>query len=132
MADSRRRTEEAATEIGEYLDPSMGGANPRGAYAILKHLVSARVCAGAQTLPGIYVEGQGGLPYPLSEGGATQPCPAPGNTRQPIQGERKYPIGCGRGGSGTPPTPTQGGRTHPPLHGKIQTVATGGLPRGKV
>ena len=37
MADSQRRSEEAATEIGACLEPAMGGADPRETYAILKH-----------------------------------------------------------------------------------------------
>ena len=36
MTDYRRRLEEATTEIGTCLDPDTGGADPRGAYAILK------------------------------------------------------------------------------------------------
>ena len=36
MADSRRRAEEAATEIGVCLEPSTGGADPHRAYTILK------------------------------------------------------------------------------------------------
>ena len=35
--DSWRQAEEAATEIGTYLEPSTGGEDPCGAYTILKH-----------------------------------------------------------------------------------------------
>ena len=95
-------------------------------------LVSARVHAGAQTLPDGYGEGQGGLPDPLSEGGAKPPYPTPGNTRRTGQGERRVTIGGGGGGSGTPPTPIQGGRTYSPPRGALQTVAEGGIHQGEV
>ena len=36
MADYWRRAEEASTDIGTCLEPSTGGADPHGAYAILK------------------------------------------------------------------------------------------------
>ena len=36
MEESRRRADEAAKEIGKCLDPATGGADPRGAYVILK------------------------------------------------------------------------------------------------
>ena len=36
MADSRRRVEEAATDIRECLEPSTGGADSWGVYTILK------------------------------------------------------------------------------------------------
>ena len=74
----RRQAEEAAMDIEECLEISTGGADPRGAYAILK--LSSCVCAGAQPLPDGYGKVQGGLPEPLSEGGATHPWHDPGNT----------------------------------------------------
>ena len=69
----------------------------------------------------------GGLPDPLSEGGAIPPWIDTGNTCGPDQGELKDPIGGGGGGSGTPPTSTQGGKTHPPLCRTLQTVVEGGV-----
>ena len=69
----------------------------------------------------------GGLPDPLSEGGATPLWPDSGNTCGTYQGELKYPIGGGGGGSGTPPTSTQGGKTHPPPRRTLQTVVEVGV-----
>ena len=95
-------------------------------------LVSAYVCAGAQPLQDGHGKVQGGFPDPLREGGATHPWPAPVCNCQPSQGERRDPIGGGGGSSSTTPTPTQGGRTYPPLHGALQAMSTVGIPRGTV
>ena len=61
-------------------------------------MVSARFHAGAQTLPGGYRKGQGVIPEPLSEGRATPPWLALGNTHQTGQGEQRDHIGGGGGG----------------------------------
>ena len=92
-------------------------------------LVFARIRAGSQSLLDGYGEGQGELTDPLSEVGATHLWSAPGNTLQPVQGERRDPIGGGGGGSGTPPTPTQVRRTYTPPRVALQTVVTGAVPR---
>ena len=131
---------------GGFLEASRGGSNGDRGVSVAFHgrggpprsvrhtetLVSARVCTGAQLLLDGYGKGQGGLPDPLSEGGAIPPWPAPGYTRQPGQGKRQDPIRGGGGGSGTTPTPTQGGRTYPPPRGALQEVATEGVPRETV
>ena len=36
VVDSQRRADEAAIDIGACMEPSMGGTDPHGAYAILK------------------------------------------------------------------------------------------------
>ena len=124
MANYRRIAEEAANEIGACLKSSMLGADLRGAYARI------RMCD--QPLPDVYGDGQGGIPEPLSEGGATHPWTASGNTRGTSQGEWRGPIGGKGGGSSTPPTPTLSGQKHPPPCGTLQTVAERGVPQGTV
>ena len=129
MSDSRRRAEEAATDIRVCLKGR--GVTPQ----IMRHtetLVSACVCAGAKPLPDGYGEYQGVIPDPLSEVGSTHPWSSPENTRIPVQGEQRDPIGGGGGGIGTSHTPTQGGRTHPPPLRALQTVATVVVPQGEV
>ena len=107
------------------------GGPPRSA-CYTKSLVLARVRADDQTLSCGYGKVQSGIPDPLSERGATTPWTYPGYTRRPGQGEQQYPIG-GRGrGSGATPTPTQGWRTHPPSHGALQVMVTGGISQGTV
>ena len=62
---------------------------------------------------------RGGVPDPLSEGGATPPWPDPGYKRQPVQGEQLDFIGGQGGVSDTTTTPAQGGREYPPLRGAL-------------
>ena len=96
--------------------------------------ISTHFHAGAQPLLYRYGKIQGGLPEPLSEEGARPTWPALGNTHRPGEGVRLDPIGRGGGGgdSSTPTTLTQFGQTYPPPHVLLQTVATGGIPRGAV
>ena len=84
MADSRKRAEGAATEIGVCLEPSTGGSDPPWSVHHTETVVLACARAGAQPLPDGYGEGQGRLPEPISKGGATHPWPASGNTCGPV------------------------------------------------
>ena len=93
-------------------------------------VILARVRTGAHPLMYGYVEGQGVIPDPLSEGGATPPWPDSENVCRPSQGECQDPIRGGGGGRGRgkPSMPPQVRRTHPPLCGILQPVAEGGIP----
>ena len=82
-------------------------------------VVSACVRTGAQPLLDGYGESEVLPPETLSEVGATPPWPASGSTRGPGQGGLRGPIRGGGGGRSLPPTPTQGGRAHPPPHGTL-------------
>ena len=94
-------------------------------------LASTHVCAGVKPPPDGYGEGQGGLPYPISEGGDTPPRPATGNTSGSGPGELQYLIRGGGVDSVMFPAPTQGGWTHLSPRGTLQKVVEGGVPQEK-
>ena len=95
-------------------------------------LVSTHVCAGVKPPPDGYGEGQGGLPYPISEGGDTPPRPATGNTSGSGPGELQYLIRGGGVDSGMFPAPPQGGWTHLSPRRTLQKLVEGGVPQEKI
>ena len=134
MADSRRRAEEATTDIGACLEPFTEGAEPHRAYNILKrwyqHTLARAPNPSRTDMEKVREDFQ--TFYQREEPLPPRTWPAPGNTRQTGQGEQRDTIRGGGGGRGTTPTPTQGRRTQPHPRGALQTVATRGIKRGTV